>query len=177
VRRITLPLSRQVAAGLRAGDWLLLNGKVLTGRDQTHRVLVDLLRAGKSPPVDLKDQLIYYVGPSPAPPGMAIGSAGPTTSYRMDAYTPELLAQGVVALMGKGRRSDEVRQAIARHGAVYLATIGGAGAFLSRAVESARVVAFEELGPEAMYELELKDFPAVVINDSEGGDYYRQILP
>ncbi len=177
VRRITLPLSRQQAAGLRAGDWLLLNGKVLTGRDQTHRVLVDLLRAGKRPPVDLKDQLIYYVGPSPAPPGMAIGSAGPTTSYRMDAYTPELLAQGVVALMGKGRRSDEVRQAIARHGAVYLATIGGAGAFLARAVESARVVAFEELGPEAMYELELKDFPAVVINDSEGGDYYRQILP
>jgi len=172
--RLSLPLDGDTTSRLRAGDWVLLTGTLFTGRDQTHRKLVELLRSGNSLPVDLRNQLIYYVGPSPAPQGRAIGSAGPTTSYRMDAYTPEILEQGVLALMGKGKRSESVRQALKDHGAIYLATIGGAGAFLSDCIKGCTVAAFPELGPEALFRMEVEDFPAVVINDCQGNDLYGQ---
>lgn len=173
--RLDLPPSREALARLRAGDWVLLSGRVYTGRDQTHRRLAEYVAEGKRLPVDLKGELIYYVGPSPAPPGAVIGSAGPTTSYRMDAYTPRLLAEGVLAIMGKGRRSKEVREALKDHGAVYLATIGGAGAYLAQHITACELVAFPELGPEALYRMEVRDFPAIVINDVEGADYYEQV--
>ena len=170
---IDLPFSGSVVADLRAGDWVLLNGVVYTGRDQTHRRLVEMLDRGDSLPVNLRGQLIYYVGPSPAPPGRPVGSAGPTTSYRMDAYTPRILAEGVLATMGKGRRSPEVRAALKEHGAVYFATIGGAGAYLASCIESCELIAFPELGPEALYRMKVKDFPAIVINDITGADFYE----
>ncbi len=172
---LELPASREKVAGLRAGDWVKLSGRMFTGRDQTHRRLCAMLDRGEALPVDLHGQFIYYVGPSPAPPGRVIGSAGPTTSYRMDAYTPALLTQGVLGMMGKGRRSPQVIGAISRHGAVYLATIGGAGAFLSECIKKCRMAAFEDLGPEALYELEVENFPAIVINDSLGQDYYDMV--
>ncbi len=170
---IDLPLSESVVADLRAGDWVLLNGVVYTGRDQTHRRLVEMLNKGNPLPVDLRGQLIYYVGPSPAPPGRPVGSAGPTTSYRMDAYTPRMLAEGVLATMGKGRRSPEVKAALKEHEAVYFATIGGAGAYLASCIESCELIAFPELGPEALYRMKVKDFPAIVINDITGADFYE----
>ena len=173
VVRIELPLSESSIRELRAGDWVLLNGVVYTGRDQTHRRLVEMLDRGDSLPVDLSGQLIYYVGPSPAPPGRPVGSAGPTTSYRMDAYTPRMLAEGVLATMGKGRRSPEVKAALKEHGAVYFATAGGAGAYLASCIESCELIAFPELGPEALYRMKLRDFPAIVINDITGADFYE----
>jgi fumarate hydratase class I len=173
---LKLPLEREKLADLKAGDWVKLSGKMLTGRDQTHRRLCQLMDQGKPLPVDLRGQFIYYVGPSPAPPGHVTGSAGPTTSYRMDAYTSRILSQGVSGMMGKGKRSGEVVQAIKEHGACYLATIGGAGAFLSTCIKRCRLAAFEDLGPEAMYELEVQNFPAIVINDSQGRDYYEMLL-
>ncbi len=172
--KITLPMSGETAKKLRAGQWVLLSGPLLTGRDQTHRKLVELLDAGKPLPVDLQGQLIYYVGPSPAPEGRAVGAAGPTTSYRMDAYTPRILQQGVTGVMGKGKRSESVRKALRNHGAVYLATIGGAGAYLSDRITKCRVEAFPELGPEALFRMEVQNFPAIVINDSRGDDHYGQ---
>ena len=173
VVRIELPLSKSSIRDLRAGDWVLLNGVVYTGRDQTHRRLVEMLDRGDSLPVNLRGQLIYYVGPSPAPPGRPVGSAGPTTSHRMDAYTPRILAEGVLATMGKGRRSPEVKAALKEHGAVYFATIGGAGAYLASCIESCELIAFPELGPEALYRMKVKDFPAIVINDITGADFYE----
>ena len=172
-RPLELPLTRQKAAGLKAGDWVKISGRLFTGRDQTHKRICALLDRGSPLPVNLEGALIYYVGPSPAPPGYVIGSAGPTTSYRMDAYTPRILAEGVLGMMGKGRRSPEVVHAIKERGAVYLATIGGAGAFLSGCIKKCSVAAFEDLGPEALYELEVEDFPAIVINDPRGRDYYQ----
>jgi len=171
--RIDLPLSESVVADLRAGDWVLINGVVYTGRDQTHRRLVEMLDSGAPLPIDLKSQLIYYVGPSPAPPGRPVGSAGPTTSYRMDAYTPRMLAEGVLATMGKGKRSPEVKAALKKHKAVYFATIGGAGAYLANCIETCKLIAFPELGPEALYRMKVKDFPAIVINDVTGADFYE----
>jgi len=126
-------------------------------------------------PVDLKGQLLYYVGPTPAKPGQVIGAAGPTTSYRMDAYTPRLLDLGVKATLGKGSRSMNVRQAMKKHGAVYLATVGGAGAFLSKSIVKSELIAFEDAGPEALFRFEVENFPAVVINDLEGNDYYEMV--
>ncbi len=174
-RPLELPIRKGDIASLKAGDWVKISGKMLTGRDQTHRRLCSLIDQGLPLPVDLRGQFIYYVGPSPAPPGHVIGSAGPTTSYRMDAYTPKILSSGVLGVMGKGKRSPEVVKAIAGHGAVYLATIGGAGAFLSACIKDARILAFDDLGPEALYELEVQDFPTIVINDSKGRDYYQEI--
>ncbi len=171
--RIDLPTSKSVMADLRTGDWVLLSGVLYTARDQTHRRLIELLDRGEALPVDLRGQLIYYVGPSPAPPGRPVGSAGPTTSYRMDAYTPRILDEGILAVMGKGRRSDLVKAALKRHGAVYLATIGGAGAYLASCIESCELIAFPELGPEALYRMEVKDFPAIVVNDITGADLYE----
>lgn len=171
-KKISLPLSNEEISGLRAGDWVLISGSVLTGRDQTHKKLCEMLEVGKPLPVELSGEVIYYVGPSPAKTGVAIGSAGPTTSYRMDAYTPLLLSKGVKATIGKGRRSLEVVEAMKSHKAVYFATIGGAGAYLARCITGCKLIAFPELGTEALYRLEFKDFPVVVVNDMYGNDFY-----
>ncbi|MDZ7641975.1 MAG: FumA C-terminus/TtdB family hydratase beta subunit [Desulfurivibrio sp.] len=175
LRSLRLPFSAEELAGLAAGELVSLSGTLYTGRDQTHRRLCALLEAGKPLPVDLAGQLLYYVGPTPAPPGRVIGAAGPTTSYRMDAYTPRLLAQGLVASMGKGPRSAPVREAMRRHGAVYLATIGGAGALLGGCIKQSEVVAFADAGAEAMFRFEIEAFPAVVINDAAGRDFYEEV--
>lgn len=173
--KVNLPFDEGVVEELRAGDLVHLSGTMYTGRDQTHRRLCALLDEGKELPVNLAGQLLYYVGPSPARPGRVIGAAGPTTSYRMDAYTPRLLELGLSATLGKGARSMPVREAMQKHGAIYLAAFGGAGALLSQCIKEMRIVAFEDAGPEAMYCFEVQDFPAVVINDVQGNDYYEQI--
>ncbi|QJA05815.1 TRZ/ATZ family protein [Thermosulfurimonas marina] len=175
-RKLVFPLQdRHLLRDLRPGELLSLSGRLLAARDATHRRIIELLERGEPLPVDLEGQAFYYVGPSPAPPGRVIGSAGPTTAYRMDAYTPRLLALGLAATIGKGPRGAEVREAIVRYGAVYLATFGGAGAYLSQKIRAARVLAFPELGPEALFELEVEDFPAIVINPPTGGDYYEEV--
>ncbi|MEW6426990.1 MAG: FumA C-terminus/TtdB family hydratase beta subunit [Thermodesulfobacteriota bacterium] len=175
MREVRLPFEAEVLRSLRAGDMISLTGLLYTGRDQTHRRLCALLDAGAPLPVDLEGQLLYYVGPTPPRPGQVIGAAGPTTSYRMDAYTPRLLDCGLKGTMGKGQRSAEVRAAQKIHGAVYLASIGGAGALLSKCVTAAELVAFADAGPEAMFRFEVRQFPAVVINDVEGNDYYDMV--
>ncbi|MCL7486678.1 MAG: FumA C-terminus/TtdB family hydratase beta subunit [Desulfobulbaceae bacterium] len=175
-KKIDLPFGDGVVEELRAGDLVQLSGTMYTGRDQTHRRLCALLDEGCDLPVDLAGQLLYYVGPSPARPGRIIGAAGPTTSYRMDVYTPRLLELGLKATLGKGSRSMPVRQSMQEHGAVYLAAFGGAGAFLSQCVKEVRIVAFEDAGPEAMFCFEVQDFPAVMINDVFGGDFYEEIV-
>ncbi|MHB8809685.1 MAG: FumA C-terminus/TtdB family hydratase beta subunit [Desulfobulbaceae bacterium] len=174
-RKVSLPLADDVVAGLRAGDLVHLSGTMYTGRDQTHRRLCALLDEGRELPVDLAGQLLYYVGPSPARPGRVIGAAGPTTSYRMDAYTPRLLELGLKATLGKGARSLPVREAMQRSGAVYFATFGGAGALLAQCIKAVELVAFADAGPEAMFRFEVQDFPAVVINDVTGRDFYEEI--
>lgn len=174
-KAVPLPLTDDVVAELHAGDLVLLTGTLFTGRDQTHRRLCALLDEGRELPVDLAGQLLYYVGPSPARPGRVIGAAGPTTSYRMDAYTPRLLELGLKATLGKGARTQSVREAMHKHGAVYLAAFGGAGALLSQCIRAVDLVAFPDAGPEAMFRFEVCDFPAVVINDLEGRDYYEEI--
>ncbi len=174
-KMIRFPLEdRRMLEDLQAGDLVRLSGTLLAARDQTHRRLLALVEAGEPLPVDLKGHCIYYVGPSPAPPGRVIGAAGPTTAYRMDAYTPKMLELGVVATMGKGKRTPPVREALKRYQAVYLATFGGAGAYLSNCIKACEVLAFPELGPEALFRLEVEDFPAVVINDLEGRDFYEE---
>lgn len=170
---ISTPLEDEVIRSLRAGDSVLISGKIFAARDAVHKKFAQLIRDGKELPIDLKGAIIYYVGPSPAAPGRIIGSAGPTTSGRMDVYTPDLLARGLRGMIGKGTRSEEVVQALVREGAVYFGTIGGAGALLSRCIESVKVVAYQELGPEALMELEVKNLPAVVVVDSLGNDLYR----
>ncbi len=171
-KKIAVPFDKDVLATLRAGDLVLLSGIIYTGRDQTHRRLCAMIEQGKELPVDLEGQLLYYVGPSPARPGKIIGAAGPTTSYRMDSYTPQLLKLGLSATLGKGARSKNVREAMLTEGAIYLATFGGAGAYLAQCVKSSELIAFEDAGPEAMFRFEVENFPAVVINDSLGQDYY-----
>lgn len=170
--RITAPLDADTAARLRVGDAVLISGTLLTARDAAHQRLVAALADGAPLPVDLRDQVIYYVGPAPARPGTIIGSAGPTTSGRMDPHTPALLAAGLRGMIGKGHRSPAVRDAIARHGAVYFAAVGGAGALLARCITAAEVVAYDDLGPEAIHRLTVVDFPAIVVNDAHGGDLY-----
>lgn len=172
VKKITTPFSPEIIKTLRAGDRVLLSGKIYTARDAAHKRLVELLDKGEKLPVDISGQVIYYVGPAPAKPGYVIGSAGPTTSYRMDAYTPKLLSIGLKGMIGKGMRNDEVKKAIKKYKAVYFAAIGGLGALLSKKIKSARVIAYEDLGPEAIRELEVDDFPLVVINDCYGDDLY-----
>jgi fumarate hydratase subunit beta len=168
------PLSSEAVASLRSGDKVTVSGRVFTARDAAHRRLFDLIHAGKELPIPLKGQIIYYVGPSPTSPGRVIGAAGPTTSYRMDPYTPALLELGLKGMIGKGRRSQEVVDALVRYKAVYLAAIGGAGALLANAIKRARVVAYEDLGPEAIRELEVDRLPAIVVNDTTGADLYVQ---
>ncbi|NTV15056.1 MAG: TRZ/ATZ family protein [Desulfobulbaceae bacterium] len=172
-REVEIPFRIGMAATLKAGELVALTGTLYTGRDQTHRRLCALLDEGLALPVDLAGQLLYYVGPTPARPGQVIGAAGPTTSYRMDAYTPRLLELGLAATLGKGQRSAVVRSAMRKQGAVYLASIGGAGALLSKSIVKAELVAFADAGPEALFRFEVVKFPAVVINDLAGQDYYE----
>lgn len=173
--QVEIPFAEGVLDTLKAGDLISLSGTLYTGRDQTHRRLCDLLDKGESLPVDLAGQLLYYVGPSPAPPGHVIGAAGPTTSYRMDAYTPRLLELGMKGTMGKGARSNQVRESMKKHGAIYLAAFGGAGAYLSRCIKESEIVAFPDAGPEALFKFVVEGFPAVVINDVHGNDYYEMV--
>lgn len=171
---LTPPLTNEDVAGLRTGDRVLITGTMLTGRDAAHKKLVDLIEKGEELPVDLKGQIIYFVGPTPTRPGEAIGSAGPTTSYRMDAYSPILIEKGLKGMIGKGFRSREVIDAMVKHKAVYFAAVGGAAALISRRIVSSEIIAYEDLGPEAIRRLEVKDFPAIVVNDTEGNDLYEQ---
>jgi fumarate hydratase subunit beta len=172
--RLKTPLSDADVEKLKAGDKVLLNGVIYTGRDAAHKRLFDLLKEGKPLPVDLKGQVIYYVGPAPAKPGQAIGSAGPTTSGRMDLYSPKLMEIGLKGMIGKGMRKKEVVEAMKKYKAVYFAATGGAGALLAKAIKKAQVVAYEDLGPEAVTRLEVEDFPVIVVNDTKGNDLYQQ---
>ena len=174
MRRIETPLRDEDIEVLRAGDSVLLSGVVYTARDAAHARLVELLKRGEPLPIDLKGQVIYYVGPTPAKPGQVIGSAGPTTAGRMDSFTPALLEAGLKGMIGKGQRSQSVIDAIGEHKAVYFAATGGAAALLAKRVVSCEVVAYEDLGCEAIHRLEVRDLPLIVINDCHGGDFYRE---
>ena len=171
--KIYPPLTEEIIASLKSGDHVLITGVIYTGRDMAHKYMVEGHRKGEKLPFDLKGQVLYYTGPTPAPPGRAIGSAGPTTSYRLDKYTPYLLELGLKGMIGKGPRGQEVKDAIKDHRAVYFAAIGGAGALISKAIRKAEPIAYPELGTEAVMRLEVEDFPAVVVNDVYGGDLYR----
>jgi fumarate hydratase subunit beta len=171
--KITPPLTDDVITRLKSGDRVLIAGVIYTGRDMAHKSMVEGHRKGEPLPFDLKGQILYYTGPTPAQPGKPIGSAGPTTSYRMDKYTPYLLELGLKAMIGKGPRGPEVKEAIITHKAVYLAAIGGAGALISMAIKNAEVIAYPELGTEAVMRLEVQDFPAIVVNDIYGNDLYQ----
>lgn len=173
-KRITTPLDDEVVAGLRAGDQVLLTGVVYTARDAAHKRLVALIEEGKPLPFELAGQLIYYVGPTPAKPGEPIGAAGPTTAGRMDPYAPVLMEHGLKGMIGKGARSKAVRDAMVRHRAVYFAAVGGAGALAAKRIKSAEIVAYEDLGPEAVRKLYVEDFPLFVVNDVYGGDLYEE---
>ncbi len=173
-KRITTPLTLEKTRDLHCGDNVLISGVIYTGRDAAHKRLVELLQQGKELPLDVKDAIIYYVGPAPAQPGKVIGSAGPTTSYRMDAYAPALLDIGLKGMIGKGKRSPEVIESMKKNGAVYFGAIGGAGALLAKCIKKAEVIAYEDLGAEAIRRLEVEDLPAVVIIDSEGNNLYEQ---
>jgi fumarate hydratase subunit beta len=174
VKKITTPVTDEMIAQLKAGDNVLINGTIYTGRDAAHKKLADLIAAGAKLPFELQGQIIFYVGPTPARPGNPIGSAGPTTSYRMDAYAPKLHELGLKASIGKGSRNAEVKESLKKFKAVYLAVTGGAAALVSKSIKKAEVVAYPELGPEAIQRLEVEDFPAQVINDMYGGDIYEE---
>ncbi|NLG37513.1 MAG: TRZ/ATZ family protein [Clostridiales bacterium] len=174
LHRLTTPLSPAQVSALTAGDTVLLSGVLHTGRDAAHKRIAELLTAGEPPPFDMRGAAIYYTGPCPAPRGFPIGSCGPTTSGRMDAYTPLLLQAGLTVMIGKGGRDPQVVEAMVRHGAVYLAATGGAGALLAGCVRSSRVLAFPELGAEAVYRLEVSDMPLIVAIDSRGRDLYAE---
>ena len=171
-KHLALPVSDKDIKSLRCGDSVLLTGSMLTARDASHKLIATALSGKRDLPFDLEGQTIYYMGPTPARPGHIIGSAGPTTSGRMDTYTPILLERGLKCMIGKGRRSAEVREKMMKHRAVYLAAVGGAGVLLSRTIKRIAPVAYPDLGAEAVFCLEVEDFPAVVINDIYGGDLY-----
>lgn len=173
-KKVITPLTDDIIEDLRIGDSVLISGVIYTGRDSAHKRLVEALDRGEELPVDFKGQIIYYAGPAPAKPGKPIGSVGPTTSYRMDPYAPRLITQGLKGMIGKGNRAKEVIDAIQKYKAVYFGAIGGAAALMAKAVKTAEVVAYEDLGPEAIRRLEVEDFPAVVVNDCRGGDLYTE---
>lgn len=175
--KIELPLTREVRGALKAGDRLLLSGRILTARDQAHHRLVETLEKSDPLPVRLRDEIIYYAGPSPAPVGKPAGSVGPTTSSRMDPYAARLAAEGVAAFIGKGPRSPQVCLALRERGCLYLVGVGGAAALLGSRVRAMRVIAYDDLGPEAIYELEVEDFPVVVACDLAGGDVFSHLNP
>lgn len=172
---ISVPFSKGAAADLRAGDYVYLTGTVYTARDAAHKRMYEALERGEKLPVEMDNNIIYYMGPSPARPGRPIGSAGPTTSGRMDKYAPALLDLGLKGMIGKGKRSRAVKDAIVRNGAVYFAAVGGAGALLSRSIVSSEVVAYDDLGTEAIRRLEVKDFPVIVVMDADGNDLYETV--
>ncbi len=174
IKRIKLPLTDEVIADLKAGDQVLLSGVIYVARDAAHKKIVEAIEKGEQPPFDLEGATIYYMGPSPAKPGAIIGAAGPTTSGRMDAYTPKLLSLGLKGMIGKGFRSQEVKEAIVKYKAVYFAVIGGIGALISKCVKKSEVIAYPESGPEAVLKLEIEDFPIIVINDCFDGDLYEE---
>ena len=169
---ITTPLTDEIISNLKSGDEVLISGTIYTARDAAHKKLVDSINSGESLPFDIKNAIIYYVGPSPKKPGDVIGSAGPTTSYRMDAYTPTLLDLGLKGMIGKGSRNKNVVESIKKNHAVYFAAIGGAGALISSTIKSSEIIAYEELGPEAVHKLTVENFPAIVVLDSNGNDLY-----
>lgn len=172
-RHITVPLTGETAALLKAGDYVYLTGTIYTARDAAHKRLYEAWERKEPLPLDMRDNVIYYMGPSPAREGRVIGSAGPTTSSRMDKYAPVLLDMGLKGMIGKGRRRQEVKEAIVRNKAVYFAAVGGAGALLSRSIVSSEVIAYEDLGTEAIRRLEVRDFPAIVVMDAQGNDLYE----
>jgi fumarate hydratase subunit beta len=174
VIHLKTPLSSADVERLTAGDQVLLTGAVYTARDAAHARLVDLVKKGEPLPFDPAGQVIYFVGPTPAPPGRPIGSAGPTTSYRMDSYSPTLIALGLKGMIGKGKRSPEVLEAMKAHKAVYFGATGGAAALIAKRIVASEIVAYEDLGPEAIRRLEVVDFPVTVINDCRGGDVYAE---
>ena len=173
MKKIHAPMTREEARALKSGENVLISGTIYTARDAAHKRLCELAAKGEPLPFDVKDSIIYFVGPTPAKPGQAIGSAGPTTSYRMDAYSPTMIRLGQTGMIGKGKRSKEVVDAMKECGAVYFGAIGGCGALLSKCIKKAEIVCYEDLGAEAVRRLEVEDFPAVVIIDSEGNNLYE----
>ncbi len=173
IKRVTTPLTDDVIEELKTGDKVFLSGTIYTARDAAHKRFMETIEANQPLPIEIKGQVIYYCGPSPVLPGRAIGAAGPTTSGRMDAYTPTLLSMGLKGMIGKGKRSQAVKDAIMKYKAVYFGATGGAGALLSKSVVSYEIVAYEELGPEALARLVVKDMPVFVINDTTGNDLYE----
>ena len=174
--KLNAPISREEARKLRAGDSCLISGVIYTARDAAHKRLCELADKGEELPFDVKDSVIYFVGPTPEREGQVIGSAGPTTSYRMDAYSPTLISLGQTGMIGKGKRSDEVIASMKEHGAVYFGAIGGCGALLSECIKKCEIVAYEDLGAEAIRRLEVEDFPVIVIIDSEGNNLYENAI-
>ena len=172
--RISTPLTDETVRKLKVGDRVLISGVVYTARDAAHKRLTEAIARGEAPPMDLHGQIIYYVGPSPAKPGQIIGSAGPTTSSRVDPYTPLLLENGLKGMIGKGKRNAAVREALQKHGGVYFASVGGAAALVADCIKSVKLIAYEDLGTEAIREFVIEDFPAVVANDMYGADLYEQ---
>ena len=175
-KHLSLPLTKEIVKELKIGDTLYLTGVIYTARDAAHQRMEEALNAKKPLPVDLTGQILYYMGPSPARPGRAIGSAGPTTATRMDKYTPRLLDLGLAGMIGKGKRTDAVKEAAKRNGAIYMVAVGGAGALLSKAILSSTVEAYEDLGTEAIRRLEVKDFPVIVALDTAGNDLYKEAV-
>ena len=175
-RHITAPITKETAKTLHAGDYVYINGTIYTARDAAHKRMQETLQRGEALPLEMKENVIYYMGPSPAREGRPIGSAGPTTASRMDKYAPELLDLGLGAMIGKGKRSQEVKDAIVRNGSVYFAAVGGAGALLSKCILSSEVIAYDDLGTEAIRKLQVKDFPVIVVIDSEGNNLYETAI-
>ena len=177
VKKITLPIKDEDIKDLKAGDSVLLSGSILTGRDAAHKRLFELIEKGEELPVDIKGELIYYVGPAPAKPGYAVGPAGPTSSYRMDKYAPALLDLGLKGMIGKGARNQAVIDAIVRNNCVYFAAIGGAAALIAKSIKSEEILCYEDLGTEAVRRYVVEDFPCIVAIDSEGGNVYESNPP
>ena len=175
-RHITAPITKETAKTLHTGDYVYITGTIYTARDAAHKRMQETLQRGEALPLEMKENVIYYMGPSPAREGRPIGSAGPTTASRMDKYAPELLDLGLGAMIGKGKRSQEVKDAIVRNGSVYFAAVGGAGALLSKCILSSEVIAYDDLGTEAIRKLQVKDFPVIVVIDSEGNNLYETAI-
>ena len=175
-RHITAPITKETAKTLHAGDYVYITGTIYTARDAAHKRMQETLQRGEALPLEMKENVIYYMGPSPAREGRPIGSAGPTTASRMDKYAPELLDLGLGAMIGKGKRSQAVKDAIVRNGSVYFVAVGGAGALLSKCILSSEVIAYEDLGTEAIRKLQVKDFPVIVVIDSEGNNLYETAI-
>lgn len=175
-KKIKAPLVEEEIKELKAGDYVYITGTIYTARDAAHKRMYETLEKGEALPIELNGNVIYYMGPSPAREGRPIGSAGPTTSSRMDKYAPKMLDLGLKGMIGKGKRSEEVREAIVRNGCVYFAAVGGAGALLSKSIKKSEVIAYDDLGTEAIRKLEVEDFPAIVVIDSEGNNLYEMVL-